>query len=157
MKKTAVWAVALALGLSVVVGAAPTGKKNREPVPPTMEEWKGVYSGITEGKTLVIMDPPQWKGLWEEHSQIEVPPPPIPAINFNLKRVVGIFLGERPSGGYSVEVVSVRTQGTLVVVSWREKRPPPGYMSASVMSSPYYLKVIPRSNAPVLFEKLPSF
>jgi len=68
--------------------------------------------------------------------------------------VVGVFLGSRPTAGYSVEIVATRPDGDGLVVQYREGRPAQGMMTAQVLTSPFHLAVVARCSGTVRFEKL---
>jgi hypothetical protein len=117
-------------------------------------EWQGDSSGVTSQREVVIKDAAAWAKLWAEHQSKNGTPPPAPAINFNKSMIVGIFLGDRGSSGYSVQWSSMKEAGKELIVSYRETQPRSGMMNLSVMTQPYYLKVIPRTSRPIRFIKL---
>jgi hypothetical protein len=69
--------------------------------------------------------------------------------------MVGVFLGNRPSAGYRVEVAGVRRDGDALVVSWREVTPAPGATVSQTVTTPFALAAVTRHDGPVRFEKLP--
>ena len=69
--------------------------------------------------------------------------------------VVGVFLGSRPTAGYSVEIVSTFAKdGGVLVVGIRRSAPRPGTMTAQVLTFPYHLVAIPKAAGDVKFEKI---
>ena len=60
--------------------------------------------------------------------------------------VVGVFLGERNSGGYSLEVLGLRASGDdSIVVEAREVAPPPDAMTTQALTAPYRLLLVERA------------
>ena len=108
-----------------------------------------VPGGIEEARRVAITAPDQFAALWREHS-----PRPQPAIDFAHESVVGIFLGTRPTAGYSVEIVSVSTEATGSVVRMREHAPGAGTITAQVLTSPFVLVSVPALTPPVRFESI---
>ena len=92
----------------------------------------------------------QWNHFWAEHHPEEVSPD----VDFSRNMVVGVFLGERPADGFSVQITGARTLTDAVVVDYIERAPPPGTFQVSVEAYPYDIKVIPRSTLHVKFNKL---
>ncbi len=120
---------------------------------PLPTEWQGDSSGITEYREVIIKDSASWKKLWAEHQSNRGNPPPAPAVDFNKYMIVGIFLGDRGSSGYSARITDMKEAGKELVVSYRETRPSSSGMQLAVITQPYHLKAIPRTNRPVRFVK----
>ena len=66
--------------------------------------------------------------------------------------VVGVFLGQRPSAGYSVEIIRTVDANGRLRVEYVETRPPAGSVTAQVLTAPFHLVAIPRHADPVSFE-----
>ncbi len=73
-------------------------------------------------------------------------------LDFSRERVVAVFMGQRPSSGYKVEVARVEDEGDKVVVVVDRYRPGPECMTISVITYPYVLAAIPRTDKPVEIE-----
>jgi hypothetical protein len=71
--------------------------------------------------------------------------------------VLAVFEGERPSGGYDISVVSVMDNGdgTLAITILHEE-PGAACMTTSVITSPYELVVVPKSDSRLVREDLTS-
>lgn len=113
-------------------------------------EWSGPYGGSNEEGSRTISDPDSWRALW---AGLSTQPPP--AVDFKRDQVVAVFLGERPSGGYRVSIKEVLPTEAALVVRYAEMTPPPGRTPAAGATSPYALRITPRSDLPVRFEKVP--
>lgn len=68
--------------------------------------------------------------------------PTQPAIDFGREVVVGVVAGERPTGGYSIEIVSASRHGSSLEVTVREKRPDPGSMTIQMLTTPWTLAAV---------------
>ena len=108
----------------------------------------GAHSGIEAAKTVVVRTSAEWKTLCAEHGR------PCPSVDFARSTVVGVFLGTRPTAGFSVEITRVERDGDALVVSWREKQPGPDEMAAQMMTMPYRLATIDRFTGPIRFTHL---
>jgi hypothetical protein len=69
--------------------------------------------------------------------------------------MVGVFIGNRPTAGYRVEIAGVRRDGDALIVSWREVAPAPDAVVNQVVTTPFALAAVTRHEGPVRFEKLP--
>lgn len=117
---------------------------------------KGYRSGLREPAQTVVRSQSEWNALWQKHSSIETNPPPPPAIDLNKEIVIGVFLGEKPTGGYDVEIVSVeRSDGTLTV-SFKEKSPQPGGITTQAFTQPFHIvRIATTGSEKIVFRRLP--
>lgn len=130
-------------------GSTPQGGKALAENGPLQDGfWSGDYGSGNEG-TRTVEDEAAWKALWRTLSS-----GPPPAVDFAKERLVAVFLGPRPAGGYSVEFVDILTTSTRLVVRYREQIPPPGQAPREGATAPYAIKAVPRTDAPVRFEKV---
>lgn len=83
------------------------------------------YEIITEQKEFNMM-------LGDDELKKLIKPTDIQTANFIL-----LNLGEKISGGYSVEVVKVEELSDKIVVTVKENSPQSGQMAATVMTNPY--------------------
>lgn len=117
--------------------------------PRTIE--KGDQSNVDDAKQVVVRDAAQWRTLWQQHA----PDRPLPPVDFAKESVVAVFMGSRPTAGYSVAILSTTEGGGALIVRYRETRPAPGAITAQVLTFPYHIVAIPKSTAPnVKFEKV---
>jgi hypothetical protein len=114
------------------------------------EPWRGAYSGGNEG-TRTVSDATTWQTLWHSIN----PESSAPRLDFTRQEVVAIFLGTRPSGGYSVMIIGIASTESALTVTYRENPPAPGVPPPEGATSPYVMKAIPASSLPVRFVKAP--
>ncbi len=79
----------------------------------------------------------------------------MPAVDFAKSMVVGIFLGSKPSDGYDVEIVRVRTQDKDLIVEYVQKQPGRGTLAAQILTEPYHLVSVAQHPGPVRFLHVP--
>lgn len=128
--------------------AEPVPPEPRGPVPfETLE--KGYYSGLTDRSAVLVTDAESWAKLWQRHVSPQVPAPPAPDIDFDAYAVIAVSLGEKSSGGYTVEVVGVERIGDRLVLSVRTRSPARGAAVTAALSQPYHLVRIPRQEGPI--------
>lgn len=118
-------------------------------------EWRGDDSGVLQFRTVVVRDAAAWKTLWTEHAALRVPPPPAPPVDFSREMVVGVFLGQKPSGGFEAGLADTREEKGGLTVSYREVTPDPDQSQITVLTAPYHLRVVPRTAGAVRFKKIP--
>ena len=108
---------------------------------------RGDLSGIEERREISIRTAAEWTALWKQHSPGQKPP----AIDFAHSMVVGVFLGSRPSGGFTIDVTAVQREDADVVVIYRENKPDPKMMVTQMITSPFHLVRVDRQEGPVRF------
>ena len=108
---------------------------------------RGELSGIEERREAVVRTAAEWSALWKQHQPGQKPP----AVDFTRFMAAGVFLGSRPSGGFSVEVTGVEREGADLVVTYRESKPDPKMMVTQMLTSPFHIVRIDRQDGPVRF------
>ena len=124
------------------------------PAPPPVQiaaQWSGAHSGADAPATLVIRNAGDWAALWARLGR-EAPRVFDPAREIG----VAVFIGERRTGGYSVEWVGLRPTGDTLVIEYRERVPPPDAMLAQVITSPWAVAVLPHTGGRIKFAEIGS-
>ncbi|QFS52756.1 protease complex subunit PrcB family protein [Nostoc sphaeroides] len=121
---------------------------------------RGANSGYPTASQLVIDNPEEWASVWQQHASNIIPPPPVPNVDFTDNQVVAVFMGEKRTGGYSVEIVSVETKSSekenlaSLVITVAYRQPKPGEIVQEVITHPYHIITIPqRAASKVLFKQ----
>jgi PrcB C-terminal len=100
---------------------------------------KGYRSGIRESLQTVIRNRDEWNAFWKRHSTTDTHPVLAPIVNFDREIVVGIFLGEKSTGGYEVEIVRAERRDSSIYFYYREESPPPNAMVTQALTQPFHL------------------
>jgi hypothetical protein len=111
---------------------------------------KGDQSNVDEARQVVVRTAAAWTALWRQHA----PDRQRPKVDFARDMVAGVFLGSRPSAGFAIDVVSAGDEHGTLVVRYRETRPPPGAVTAQVITSAYSIVALPRRDGDVRFERV---
>src|SRR6266513_1940080 len=147
----------LALGLLIPLVACATGAVGDVAAAgaalPFSTVAKGAASGILEPLQVAIRTRDEWVAFWARHTRTQVQPPPAPPVDFSREMAVGIFLGERATGGYEVEITKVERGGPGLRIHYRTKRPDPGAMVTQARTQPYHLIKLKREESPLVFSR----
>jgi hypothetical protein len=106
-------------------------------------------SGVDRPRQAVARTDGEWSALWQQHAGSK----PLPKVDFTKRTVVAVFLGSRPSAGYSVELTRTRQEGKTLIVEWREVPPGRDSLVAQVITSPALLVSLPKFDGEITFEK----
>jgi hypothetical protein len=114
---------------------------------------KGLDSQLDAARQATVRTAAEWEALWRLHGGERTRP----AVDFGKEMVVGVFMGSRPTAGFSVEIVGTRVDGPALVVQYRETRPAADALVAQVLTMPYHIAAVPRRAGvtDVRFEKIP--
>ena len=68
--------------------------------------------------------------------------------------VVGVFLGQRNTTGYGVEIMRAVGNGSVMNVQYVEASPGRDAIAAQVLTAPYHLAAMPKHDGEVRFQKV---
>lgn len=111
---------------------------------------RDMMSQVDAPAQAVARTPAEWTALWRRHSGDTA----APNVDFGTRAVVAVFLGARPTPGFSVEITAARQQGGVVIVEWREHRPSRDTIMAQVLTSPAHFASIPKFAGDITFQKV---
>lgn len=102
--------------------------------------------GLTEPTRKVVKDVAALQGLWKRASSHRAPLPAEPPVDFTKEMFALASLGQKPTGGYSVEIVGIRQVGGKLRILVSERAPEPGEVVPQVITQPWHAVVIPRTD-----------
>jgi len=105
--------------------------------------------GIEAAAQEVLRDAPSWAAAWKRANAHMAPVPSAPEVDFAKEMVALAALGQKPSAGFGVEIVGVRRAEGKVRILYAVSEPPPGGMSATVLTNPWHAVVLARTDDPV--------
>jgi len=108
---------------------------------------------VRERKLVVIKNENDWKALWNSHASLLLPPKEPPLVDFQTEMIVAVFSGEKPTGGYSIEITRIQEDSTNHVLEAvvHESNPPPGAMVIQALTQPHHIVKLTRVELPVTF------
>jgi hypothetical protein len=136
------WSVATLFGVVcfAAASAGPVAFKTLE---------RGDQSNIESAREVVVRTAAEWTAFWKQHAPGQTPP----KVDFTRSMVVGVFLGSRPTGGYTIEITNIEREGDDLVVTYREQRPGKADIVTQMITMPYQLVTTDRFTGPVRFTR----
>lgn len=110
---------------------------------------QGTSSQVDEPRKVVVRSADEFQALWKTHSTAA-----LPKVDFSKSIVVGVFLGMRPTAGYTVAIQAVRRTENGAIVEYLEGVPDKSRMVAQMLTSPFQLVSIPNDVKTVEFKQL---
>lgn len=108
-----------------------------------LESWGGAGGAVEIESSMRAATTEEWQTMWD---LVGLRPPRALAVGREV--AAGIFLGERPTGGYGIEIIGLRTQPASSAVIWRERMPPEGAIVTQVTTRPWQIAVFPAAAIP---------
>ena len=101
----------------------------------------GQMSAREGGRAVeLITDDAAWRRAWETIGAGR----PLPDVSFDTRAVVVAYQGQKPTGGYSIEITDIKRTGTVLAITVNERRPASGSLTTQVITSPFVAVSIPR-------------
>ena len=117
---------------------------------------KGEISGIHEAMQIVLRSAADWQDFWGKHMAFQAEQRPSPAVDFGRDIVIGVFVGNRPTGGYAAEIVNIEKDNGMTTVNFKETTPPRGSMVTQSLTQPFHLVRVSKDGIQaVRFRRLP--
>jgi VWFA-related protein len=111
---------------------------------------RGTHAAVSEPRQTVARTAAEFEALWKSLGLSQA----MPTVNFETTMVAAVFIGERPTSGYQVEVSGAMRAGDALHIQYVERVPAAGTMSAQVLTSPFHVVGVPRHDGPVEFVKV---
>ncbi len=111
----------------------------------------GQYSGLTEKTYQLINSQEELNSVWQEIYSIQIPPPPVPAVNFSKNSILLVALGEQKTSGYSIEIVKIEATSKEARVYLNLIFPSQASILLPALTQPFMLVKTPKINKAVQF------
>ena len=108
----------------------------------TLQAGSYASQSLTAPHLIVAPDAVTFRNAWNIYVHQGEPP----AINFKKETAVFLFAGRKNTGGYSIEVKSVKTSRRQTVIDAAIKPPPPDSLTTQVLTSPFLVIAIAKPN-----------
>lgn len=112
---------------------------------------RGQYGNIVDGTQVVLRSEGDFASFWADLHADRITTPDVPSVDFEQQIVVAIVLGERSTGGYSVDIDQVMAdeeQGEMRV-EFTETVPGNTCAVTQALTSPYVVATVDLQGEPV--------
>lgn len=103
--------------------------------------WSGMFCELKIATAYLILNQGDWEKTW-----LKVQNSTPPQIDFEKNSIAAVFLGQRPTAGYSVKIKEIKEKPKEVHIIFGEKKPAKDRMVAQVLTQPYLIKIVPKLN-----------
>lgn len=113
-------------------------------------DW-GDQSGYAEEGYIVVKNETEWARVWEKHTAPHTSITPYPEIAFSKSMVICVFMGKRPTTGYSVSIERIWSEDERVHVEIAKSDPPKNLVVCPVITYPYVFASLERTDSGIIF------
>ena len=99
-------------------------------------------TGITTAKNYAASDSEDFAKIWK---MAHADGTPLPKVDFTKDYVIGVFAGQKPTGGYALSVSKVIDSKDTRTVAITLQAPGEGCIVNQPLTSPYQIIVLPQS------------
>lgn len=114
----------------------------------------GQYSGLTEKTYQLTNSQEELNSVWQKIYSIQIPPPPVPIIDFSQNSVILVARGEQKTSGYSIEIIKIEATSKEARVYLRLTSPLQEGILLPVLTQPFILVQTPKINKAVQFVEI---
>jgi len=110
----------------------------------TIQEWKGQMGGPAVRGHQIVTDETVWKGVWRELGK------DAPALDFATHAAVAVYVGERPTGGFTAVFDEPVARGDDLLVRYRI--PKPAGFATQAFAYPWKVRAFPKPKGRLIVE-----
>ena len=102
--------IALYICTLSIISCSAQNKQSNQNIPNFIKIVSQSHGGLLKEQYIVITNNKQLKGIYTQINLTRKPGLPLPSIDFEKEVVIALFLGQRNSGGYSINIDSIHVK-----------------------------------------------
>lgn len=139
----------LLLFLTIVLTTSCFSPGVREEPVPFVTLARGTYCDVTLPRDQVVRTKADLEKVWKK---LNLSDQKLPDVNFENQTILAIFMGEQPTGGYSIRIDRISSTVDGLIVAVRRTEPPKGTPVTLSLTRPYIIVSVPRDDRPITFD-----
>ena len=112
----------------------------------------GNHANENNANQILVKDKETLADIYNQINSTQFPGEKIPEINFEKEIVLVLYMGEKPTGGHRVFIDHILAGRTELIVFYKETAPTG--MATSVLTQPFYIASITKTDLPIRYQKL---
>lgn len=116
-----------------------------------IEGARSAFSLIPDRRRLVIRDETEWRSFWRDLYGNVTPPPEPPDVDFGRQIVIAATMGQRPTGGYAIDIEDIFEDSDTLFPVVVETSPGPQCITTQVITAPAVAVLVNRATSAVSF------
>ena len=110
------------------------------------------YSGEDTPQNVIVNNINEWEDLWEK--TVNWTPDELPSVNFGESMVLAVYMGEKTSGGFNVEILEVKETEELIIVVTKFTNPETEQGLTTALTQPFHMIKIGKTDKEIIFSEL---
>lgn len=95
--------------------------------------------GVEQPEYLLITNEGELLSVWNRAYGAQLTVPPLPEVDFRRETILAVFMGQKPSGGYSIDVQDAALEASDIYVDVIFNEPAAGAMTTQALTSPWVI------------------
>ena len=102
---------------------------------------QSLYAATTV-ETRLASSATEFGAVWQLAAGTQIPAPAAPSVDFTKQKVVTVFMGQKPTGGYGLRLVSSSQRRDGLRLLLEASAPAAGLVQSQVITSPYLMLTV---------------
>ena len=112
----------------------------------------GNHANENDANQILVKNNETLERIYNQINLTQFPGEKIPEIDFEKKTILVLYMGAKSTGGYGVFIENIVASSTEMLVFYKETAPKG--MTTSVLTQPFYIASIAKTNLPIHFQKI---
>ena len=140
----------------ILTGVQEKGKALLEKNNPIVftEVKNGENSDFIKAENLIITSQKDMDLTWMKMFGKYPKKPPIPMIDFEIKQLLLVAMGEQANGGYSIKVTAIVKTAKGIVITIEDAKPGKSCNNTSAITYPFQLIEMPKTEKGITFARI---
>lgn len=113
---------------------------------------RGAHSEVRKADRAAAKTQEEWVALWKRHAGTLPQAAEVPKVDWSKEMVLAVFMGERSTGGYSVQIRGAKEQDGKLTAEVEYVSPKPGGFVTQAFTSPFHIAAVAKSALPVTWK-----
>ena len=140
----------LRLSVTAMTLALAAGVMAAEAAPRTIA--RGAHSEVKKAERVAAKTQEEWVALWKRHAGTLPQAAEVPKVDWSKEMVLAVFLGERSTGGYAVQIRGAKEQDGKLTAEVEYLSPKPDGFVTQAFTSPFHIVAVGKSALPVAWK-----
>jgi len=110
------------------------------------------YGGYHNQQFLIVKNNEALTKIYNQVNLFRKPGFPKPKIDFDKNMVIGLFLGEKKYGGYSISVNSIAKTKNNLIIYYKIDKPNQNGLKTMAINNPFYFCTLKKTDKKVIFK-----
>ncbi len=111
------------------------------------------HGGYDKPQIKVIKEPTELQEIYAKINMTRRPGFPIPEVDFDTEMIIGLYMGEKNTGGFSIGIDSVEETKKELIIHVKETTPEGGMVTMAICQ-PFCIVKMPATKKEIVFKKV---